>query len=80
MPAKDGARSAPYISGGSGNLVAVYRALGGGWQLREGDDFVPDSIKKAMAGRTNWGKLLAPAAHTPPPPEPPRSLIRMPDW
>ena len=64
----------------SRNLVAVYRALGGGWQLREGDDFVPDSIKKAMAGRTNWGKLLAPAAHTPPPPEPPRPLIRLPDW
>ena len=64
----------------SSNLVAVYRALGGGWQMREGDDFVPDSIKKAMAGRTNWGKLLAPAAHTPPPPEPPRPLIRLPDW
>jgi NodT family efflux transporter outer membrane factor (OMF) lipoprotein len=64
----------------SQNLVAVYRALGGGWQLREGEDFVPDSIKEVMAGRTNWGKLLAPAAHTPPPPEPPRRLIRLPDW
>ena len=25
----------------SGNLVGVYRALGGGWQIREGQDFVP---------------------------------------
>ncbi|MBM4273836.1 MAG: efflux transporter outer membrane subunit [Deltaproteobacteria bacterium] len=64
----------------SRNLVAVYRALGGGWQMREEKDFVPDSIKATMAARTNWGKLLAPAAHTPPPPEQPRSLIRAPDW
>jgi NodT family efflux transporter outer membrane factor (OMF) lipoprotein len=64
----------------SRNLVGVYRALGGGWQMREGNDFVPDSVKQAMAARTNWGKLLTPAAHTPPPPEQPRSLIRPPDW
>jgi NodT family efflux transporter outer membrane factor (OMF) lipoprotein len=64
----------------SRNLVAVYRALGGGWQMREGQDFLPDTIKKAMAERTNWGKLLTPAAHTPPPPEQPRLLIRPPDW
>ena len=23
------------------NLVGVYRALGGGWEIREGQDFVP---------------------------------------
>jgi NodT family efflux transporter outer membrane factor (OMF) lipoprotein len=64
----------------SRSLVAVYRALGGGWQLREDRDFVPDSVKAAMAARTNWGKLLMPAAHSPPSPEQPRSLIRAPDW
>jgi NodT family efflux transporter outer membrane factor (OMF) lipoprotein len=64
----------------SQNLVAVYRALGGGWQLRGDEDFVPDFVKKEMAERTNWGRLLAPAAHIPPPPEPPRRLIRLPDW
>ncbi len=64
----------------SGNLVGVYRALGGGWQIREGQDFLPASVKEAMAKRTNWGRLLEPAAHTPPPPEKPRPEIRLPDW
>jgi hypothetical protein len=64
----------------SANLVGVYRALGGGWQLREGQDFVPESIKAEMAKRTNWGRLLTPAAHTPPPPGERQSLIRAPDW
>ena len=53
----------------SNNLVAVYRAMGGGWQIREGQDFVPESIKEAMAQRTNWGKLITPAAFVPPKPE-----------
>jgi len=64
----------------SRNLVAAYRALGGGWQMREDKDFVPDAVKQAMAARTNWGKLLTPAAHTPPPAEQPKTLIRPPDW
>lgn len=46
----------------SRNLVGVFRALGGGWQLREEQDFVPSGIKETMAHRTNWGNLLAPAA------------------
>ena len=46
----------------SRNLVGVYRALGGGWEIREGHDFVPAEIKETMAKRTNWGRLLAPAA------------------
>ena len=42
------------------NLVATYKALGGGWQLREGDNFVrPDTIE-TMEQRTDWGELLAP--------------------
>jgi NodT family efflux transporter outer membrane factor (OMF) lipoprotein len=40
------------------NLVALYRALGGGWQLREGRDFISDESKDAMRERTNWGDLL----------------------
>jgi NodT family efflux transporter outer membrane factor (OMF) lipoprotein len=61
------------------NLVGVYRALGGGWEIREGRDLVPASIKEAMAKRTNWGSLLVPTAYplTPPPPQP---LIRPPQW
>jgi NodT family efflux transporter outer membrane factor (OMF) lipoprotein len=61
-------------------LVGVYRSLGGGWQLREGKDFVPEATKAAMAARTNWGRLLEPAAHTPPPPDQPKPPIRLPDW
>ena len=62
------------------NLVGVYKALGGGWGIREGQDMVPSEIKKEMAKRTNWGKLLAPASYNPLPPEEPKSLIRLPDW
>lgn len=47
-------------------LVALYRALGGGWQLRGSNDVVPLQIKAAMAARTNWGTLLTPNAHMPP--------------
>jgi outer membrane protein TolC len=63
----------------SANLVGVYRAMGGGWQIRDGQDFVPDSIKEAMARRTNWGKLLTPVA-LPPPKEEPRYDIKAPMW
>ena len=62
------------------NLVGVYKALGGGWEIREGKDFVPSEIKEEMAKRTNWGKLLAPASYNPVPSEEPRSPIRLPDW
>ena len=40
------------------NLVALYRALGGGWELREGQDLVPASIKEQMNGRTRWGSMI----------------------
>jgi len=61
------------------NLVGLYRALGGGWQIREGQDFVPAEIKEAMARRTNWGRLLIPVAVAPVE-ESQRHLIRAPEW
>jgi NodT family efflux transporter outer membrane factor (OMF) lipoprotein len=61
------------------NLVGLYRALGGGWQLREGQDFVPPEVKVAMAKRTNWGRLLAPVSVAPIA-ESQRHLIRAPEW
>jgi len=64
----------------SGNLVAMYRSLGGGWQIRQGHDFVPKSIKRVMAKRTNWGKLITPAPFIPPSPEQPQPDVRLPDW
>ncbi len=42
-------------------LVAVYRALGGGWQIREGRGFVDPATAEEMRARTDWGGLLAPA-------------------
>ena len=40
------------------NLVSVYRALGGGWQIRAGQDFVPAQRQQQMRERTDWGDLL----------------------
>ena len=69
----------------SQSLVGVYRALGGGWEIREGQDFVPAATREAMERRTNWGKLLTPesvSAGPPPTPEEQQQkrLIRAPDW
>ena len=47
-------------------LVALYRALGGGWQIRHCNDIVPEQIKHDMAARTNWGSLLKQKNHQPP--------------
>jgi NodT family efflux transporter outer membrane factor (OMF) lipoprotein len=47
-------------------LVALYTGLGGGWQIADGHDVLPDRIKADMARRTNWGGLLTPAAHAAP--------------
>lgn len=41
------------------NAIAMYRALGGGWQIREHNDYLPDKTKQDMRERTNWGSLLA---------------------
>ena len=61
------------------NLVAVYKALGGGWQIREGKDFVPQETKKEMEERTDWGNLLTPAKLEVPPKDE-RTKWRWPDW
>jgi hypothetical protein len=38
-------------------LVGVFRALGGGWQLREGQQLLPQPTRQQMEQRTNWGHL-----------------------
>jgi len=40
------------------NLVAVYKALGGGWELRVGQDFVPQETQQQMSERTSWDGML----------------------
>jgi NodT family efflux transporter outer membrane factor (OMF) lipoprotein len=64
----------------STSLVGVYRALGGGWEIREGDDIVPPEIKAEMQDRTNWGSLLAPTTYNLPASREPQSGPRLPDW
>jgi NodT family efflux transporter outer membrane factor (OMF) lipoprotein len=66
-------------------LIAAYRALGGGWQLREGNQFVPAATRDEMAERTSWGGLLTPPLLTPdapglPGPEDAGPLVRPPEW
>jgi outer membrane protein TolC len=40
------------------NVIAVYKALGGGWELREGQPLIPESMQQEMKKRTDWGDLL----------------------
>jgi len=40
------------------NLIATYKALGGGWQLREGNNYVSPELINTMEIRTDWGELL----------------------
>jgi NodT family efflux transporter outer membrane factor (OMF) lipoprotein len=46
------------------SVVSLYRALGGGWELREGQDFVPAETRDQMRERTRWGGLLSKDAQT----------------
>lgn len=69
-------------------LVSLYRALGGGWQIRDGKPFVTAATAIQMRERTNWGTLL-PTTEQPVDPETPPGLpsaqdvnsnIRLPEW
>ncbi len=59
------------------NLIAVYKALGGGWQIRDGEPFVPGEIQEQMRERTNWGGLMEVEAQQPKPVD---ILPGWPDW
>jgi len=51
-------------------LIAVYKALGGGWEIRADKPFVPEARQRQMSERTDWGRLLdagAPAELPAPP-------------
>lgn len=61
------------------NLVSIYRALGGGWQIREGLDFIPAVIKDQMRERSDWGDLLDTPKAPEPVPEDERGKWRAPD-
>jgi NodT family efflux transporter outer membrane factor (OMF) lipoprotein len=46
-------------------LISVYRALGGGWELRRESGVVTAATRAQMEGRTNWGNLLEHSKHIP---------------
>jgi outer membrane protein TolC len=55
------------------NVISLYKALGGGWEMSVGQPFVPNPIVTEMQNRTNWGNLLStqttdPTKHQPAPP------------
>jgi NodT family efflux transporter outer membrane factor (OMF) lipoprotein len=43
------------------NLILSYRGLGGGWQIRGPNDFVPQETIEVMRTRTDWGGVLPPS-------------------
>ncbi len=61
------------------NLIGMYKALGGGWQIREGKDFVPEEIRAEMLKRTDWGGLLSREKFKTAPDDE-RLKWRSPDW
>jgi NodT family efflux transporter outer membrane factor (OMF) lipoprotein len=66
-------------------LITTYRALGGGWQIREGRDFIPAETRREMSERTNWGTLLTPDLLRPdapalPSPQDLAPPVRPPEW
>ncbi|WP_338826919.1 efflux transporter outer membrane subunit [Bradyrhizobium sp. 27S5] len=78
------------LAGASANvplgLTAVFRALGGGWQIREGGNFVSPATVDQMRARTDWGNLLTPPNGPQPPtlglpgPGDIEPTIRPPEW
>ncbi len=66
------------------NLITLYKALGGGWELRQGQPIVAESVQSQMQERTNWGKILpsqpAPETLTAPRSADQSPLLQSPDW
>jgi NodT family efflux transporter outer membrane factor (OMF) lipoprotein len=40
------------------SAIALYKAMGGGWEMSIGENFVSDETAQAMRARINWGDLL----------------------
>lgn len=41
------------------NLVALYKALGGGWEVRQGQPVVREPVQREMEQRTDWGDVVS---------------------
>jgi NodT family efflux transporter outer membrane factor (OMF) lipoprotein len=42
------------------SLIATYKALGGGWEIRRGMDILPPETREEMEQRTDWDDMLDP--------------------
>jgi outer membrane protein TolC len=62
------------------NLVAMYKAQGGGWQIREGKAAVSDDIRKEITKRTHWGDLMSTEHPEYPPSQEVRGILHKPSW
>ncbi len=66
------------------SLIAVYKALGGGWEIRAGNTFVSEQRQETMKERTDWGKLLDVSVPEGLPTAPPtgsaQPVLNSPDW
>lgn len=49
------------------NVIALFKALGGGWEWRQGEPIVPERTVEEMKARTDWGDMLS---------EPPRPVAQ----
>ena len=52
------------------SLIAVYKAMGGGWQAGRTRPLLDDATIKTMQARSNWGELLDAPVPTQPIPDP----------
>ena len=48
------------------SAIGIYRALGGGWEIRSGQGFVDAATSDTMRKRVDWGDLLQQQATEPP--------------
>jgi NodT family efflux transporter outer membrane factor (OMF) lipoprotein len=41
------------------SLIALYKALGGGWETQQNEPYINDAIRNQMQQRTNWGEYFS---------------------
>ena len=41
-------------------MAVLFKALGGGWEVRQNDSVVPERTRHEMEERTDWGDMLSP--------------------